>query len=81
VLVLIGLILLGIAILAVVSVALWRSRQPATGESALGLSSEGGEREVYDRLYGRQSTTVSAGVPIERSPGADLETPEASLSE
>jgi hypothetical protein len=68
VLLLILLILLGVAVIAVASVALLRRSRSTEARGVEGLDSE---REVYERLYGRRSTTVSAPVPVERPPKTD----------
>ena len=72
VLVLIGLILLGVAVIAVASVVLLRQRRPAEARKVPHLYPEGSEREVYERLYGKRSTTVSAPVPVERRSEEDV---------
>jgi len=77
VLTLIVLILVGVGLIAM-SLAMLRRRQSAEGQKA---QSEGSEKEVYDRIYGKRSLTVSAPVPIEPQPEADGDTPRAGLSE
>jgi hypothetical protein len=79
VMVLIILILVGVAVLAL-AVAVMR-RQATESRKLQDVDSEGGEREVYERLYGRRSMTVSAPVPAERPPEADVDSPQAGLSE
>ena len=64
--VLIGLILLGVAVIALALVMILRPRQPGHARKAEELYAEGSERQVYERLYGKRSMTVSAPVPIER---------------
>lgn len=65
-LVLIGLILLGVAVIAVGSVVVLRRRHPGEARKVADFYPQGSEREVYERLYGKRSMTVSAPVPIER---------------
>lgn len=38
------------------------------------------EREVYEKLYGKRSTTVSAPAPHEPSPGAQADVPNGKTS-
>jgi hypothetical protein len=68
VLLLIVLIAFGVAVVAVASVVLLRPSRATEARREEGLDSE---REVYERLYGRRSMTVSAPVPLERPPRAD----------
>jgi hypothetical protein len=79
--VLIGLILLGLAVIALASVVMLRPRQPGEARKAQDLYPEGSERAVYETLYGKRSTTVSAPVPVERSPEADVDGPQAGVRE
>jgi hypothetical protein len=81
VLVLIGLILLGVAVISLAFVVLLRPRQPREARQVRDLYPEGSERQVYERLYGKRSMTVSAPVPVERPPEADVDSPQAGLSE
>ena len=71
VLVLIGLILLGVALIALGSVVLLRLRRAGEARKVPDLYPAGSEREVYERLYGTRSLTVSA--PVERPPEAKRE--------
>jgi hypothetical protein len=71
VLVLIGLILLGVAVVALASVVVLRPRQPSEARKVQDLYAEGSERAVYERLYGKRSMTVSAPVPVKRPPKTD----------
>ena len=64
-LLLIVLIVIGVAVIAV---ALLRPSRVTEAPKGEGLDSE---REVYKKLYGTRSTTVSAPVPTERPPKAD----------
>jgi hypothetical protein len=81
VLVLIGLILLGVAVIAVASVVALRPRQAGEARKVEDLYPEGSERAVYERLYGKRSMTVSAPVPIKRPPEANVDSPQAGMSE
>ena len=81
VLVLIGLILLGVAAIALASVVVLRQREAGEARKVQDLYPEGSERAVYETLYGKRSTTVSAPVPVERSPEADVDGPQAGLRE
>jgi len=70
VLVLIVLILFGVAVIALASVLVLRSRQ--AGEvHELGSGQGDEESRVYETLYGQRSLTVSAPMPIEPPPEAD----------
>ena len=79
-LVLIGLILFGVAVIAV-SVVVLRPRQAGKARKVEDLYPEGSERRVYERLYGKRSMTVSAPVPVKRPPEADVDSPETGLRE
>jgi hypothetical protein len=81
VLLLIGLILLGVAVIALASVLLLRPRQAGEARKVQDLYPEGSERAVYEKLYGKRSMTVSAPVPVERAPEADVDDPQAGLRE
>ena len=81
VLVLIALILVGVAVIALASVVVMRQRQAAEPRKVQDLYPEGSERAVYETLYGKRSTTVSAPVPVERSREADADSPQAGLRE
>ena len=67
-LLLIVLIVFGVAVIAVASVALLR---PSRATEARRVEDLDSEREVYESLDGRRSMTVSAPVPVERPPKAD----------
>ena len=73
VLMLIVLIVFGVAVIALASVLLLRPRQATDARKVRDLLSEGGESEIYEKLYGKRSTTVSAPVPVERPPEADVD--------
>ena len=80
VLALIALILFGVAIFAVAAVLLLRSTQAFESREARGRRPrhpEEDEREVYEKLYGRRSATVSAPSPAEAPPKADPNSPQA----
>ena len=81
VLVLIGLILLGVAVIALASIVLLRPRRPGEARKVQDLYPEGSERAVYEQLYGKRSMTVSAPVPVQRPPVADVDSPQAGLGE
>jgi beta-lactamase regulating signal transducer with metallopeptidase domain len=81
VLVLIGLILLGVAVIALASVVVLRPRKAGKARKVGDLYPEGSERAVYERLYGKRSMTVSAPVPVKRPPEAGVDSPQAGLRE
>jgi hypothetical protein len=76
VLALIALILSGVAVITVVALVLLRS-VPAIGarEAQQNPDPKRVEREVYEKLYGKRSGTVSAPVPVEPPPRADADSP------
>lgn len=63
------------------SVMVLRPRQPREARKAQDLYPEGSERAVYERLYGKRSMTVSAPVPLKRTPESDPDSPQAGLRE
>jgi hypothetical protein len=79
VLALIALIFVGVAVIVVSAVLLLRparvteSRGPRHPQRSRDL--EQGEREVYEKLYGKRSATVSAPWPVEPVPKADAGSP------
>ena len=73
VLVLIGLILLGVAVIALASVVVLRPRQAGEARKVQDLYPEGSERQVYEKLYGKRLMTVSAPVPVARPPETERE--------
>ena len=75
------LILLGVAVIALASVVLLRRRWAGEARKGRDLDPEASEREVYERIYGKRSLTVSAPVPVERRPEADVDGPQAGLRE
>jgi hypothetical protein len=72
---LIALILFGIAVIAVAAAVLLRSAQATEPRKARSADREQGEREVYEKLYGKRSGTVSAPLPREPPPDADADSP------
>jgi beta-lactamase regulating signal transducer with metallopeptidase domain len=80
-LVLIGLILLGVAVIALASVVLLRPRQAGEARKVQDLYPEGSERAVYEKLYGKRSMTVSAPVPVRPPQEADVDRPQVGLRE
>ena len=80
VLALIALILFGLAVLVVAAVLLLRSARAFEPREARypGRRSpdpKQGEREVYEKLYGKRSATVSTPSPVEAPPKADADSP------
>jgi hypothetical protein len=73
--VLIGLILLGAVVIALASLVLLRPRQAGEARRVEDLYAEGSERAVYEKLYGKRSTTVSAPVAVERPSEVDVDSP------
>jgi hypothetical protein len=72
VLVLIALILFGVGVIAVAgTVLLLRSAPAIKARQARNSDSELAESEVYKKLYGKRSLTVSAPMPVEAPPKAD----------
>jgi hypothetical protein len=78
---LIVLILFGVAVIVVASIVVLRPRRPGEARKVQDLYPEGSERAVYEKLYGRRSMTVSAPVPVQRPPVADVDSPQAGLRE
>jgi hypothetical protein len=77
---LIALILLGVAAIAVAAVGLVRYAQSIEPREARyprrrSRDPEQGEREVYEKLYGKRSSTVSAPLPLKPPPKADADSP------
>ena len=71
VLVLIALIVFGVGVIAVAAVLLLRSAPAIKSRQARNSDSELSESEVYKKLYGKRSVTVSAPLPVEAPPKAD----------
>jgi hypothetical protein len=61
--VLIALILFGVAVIVVATLALLRSSRATEARETRNLDPERVEREVYENLYGKRSGTVSAPFP------------------
>jgi len=77
-LVLIALILFGVGVIAVAgTVLLLRSAPAIKSRLARSSDSELTESEVYKRLYGKRSLTVSAAMPVETPPKADPDRPRS----
>jgi hypothetical protein len=72
VLALVALILIGVAVIAVAAVLLLRSAQGTEPREAR-YPDRQQEREVYEKLYGKRSRTVSAPIPVEPPPKADTD--------
>jgi hypothetical protein len=80
VLALIALTLFGVAVFAVAVVLLLRSArafEPRRYPARRSRDPEQGEREVYEKLYGKRSATVSAPSPAEAPPEVDADSPQA----
>ena len=79
---LIALTLFGVAVFAVAAVLLLRSARASEPREARepgqrSRDPEQVEREVYEKLYGKRSATVSAPVPADAPPKLDAESPQA----
>jgi hypothetical protein len=74
VLALIALILFGVAVITVAAVVLLRVAPTIKAGKARDLDPELAESEVYKKLYGKRSLTVSAPVPADAPAKADAET-------
>ena len=87
VLVLIALMVVGVVLIGLALAVLRRARRPRQATGALEARKVrkpdvvGGESDVYERLYGKRSSTVSAPVPVERPPEADVDRSQAGLAE
>jgi hypothetical protein len=81
VLVLIALILFGVVVIAVAaSVLLLRSVPAIKARQARNSDPELAESEVYKKLYGKRSLTVSAPLPVDAPPKADADSPRSQPS-
>ena len=60
---LIALILFGVGVIAVAAAVLLRSTRATEARETRNLDPERVEREVYEKLYGKRSGTVSAPLP------------------
>jgi hypothetical protein len=76
-LVLIALILFGVGVTAVAAVLLVRSAPTIKERQARSSDPELAESEVYKKLYGKRSLTVSAPLPVEAPPKADPDSPRS----
>ena len=79
-LVLIALILFGVGVIAVAGTVLLRSAPTIKSRLARNSDSELTESEVYKKLYGKRSLTVSAPLPVEAPPKADPDSPRSQPS-
>lgn len=77
---LIALILFGVGVIAVAAVLLLRSAPAIKARQARNSDRELAESEVYKKLYGKRSLTVSAPVPVEAPPKADPDSPRSQPS-
>jgi hypothetical protein len=75
VLVLIALILIGFGVIAAAAALLLRSAPSIKARQARNSDPELAESEVYKKLYGKRSLTVSAPSPVEARPKADPDSP------
>jgi hypothetical protein len=71
VVVLIALILFGVGVTAVAAVLLVRSAPTIKARQSRNSDPELAESEVYKKLYGKRSLTVSAPLPVKAAPKAD----------
>jgi hypothetical protein len=76
-LVLIALILFGVGVTAVAAVLLVRAAPTIKERRARNSDPELAESEVYKKLYGKRSLTVSAPLPVEAPPKADPDSPHS----
>jgi hypothetical protein len=72
---LMALILVGVAVITVAAVLFLRPALTTEAREARDPGREGSEREVYEKLYGKHSATVSAPLPAEPPPKADADSP------
>ena len=70
---LIALLLVGVAVIGVAAVVLWRPTRATEQKKARHPDRKQGEREVYEKLYGKRSLTVSAPVRVEPRPDTDAD--------
>lgn len=66
--VLIALLFFAVAVVAIAAVALLRSSRATEARETRNLDPEQVEREVYEKLYGKRSGTVSTGLPAKPPP-------------
>ena len=74
---LIALILFGVGVIAVAAVLLLRLAPAIKARQARNSDPELAESEVYKKLYGKRSLTVSAPSPVEAPPKADPDSPRS----
>ena len=72
---LIALLVVGVAVIAVAAVLLRRSTQATEPTETGDPDRQRAEREVYEKLYGKRSLTVSAPSTVEPPPQADADGP------
>jgi hypothetical protein len=80
VLTLIALILFGVGVIAVAAVLLLRSAPAIKARQGRNPDPELAESEVYKKLYGKRSLTVSAPLPLEAPVEADPDSPRSQPS-
>lgn len=73
--VVVTVILFGVLVIALVAFLRLRPSWGAKPAASERVDSTVVEREVYEKLYGKRSTTVSAPAPHEPSPGAQADVP------
>ena len=71
VLITLTLFVFAIAVIALAAMALRRSSRATEPKEARNLDPQRVEAEVYEKLYGKRSGTVSAPLPVEPPPKAD----------
>ena len=71
VLITLSLFVFAIAVIALAAMALRRSSRATEPKEARNLDPERVEAEVYEKLYGKRSGTVSAPLPVEPPPKTD----------
>jgi hypothetical protein len=71
----VAVILLGVLAVVLVTLLWLRPSVGTKGAAIERVDPTSVEREVYEKLYGTRSTTVSAPAPHEASPGAQANTP------
>lgn len=79
-LVLIALVLFGVGVTAVAAVLLLRSAPTIKARQARNSDRELAESEVYQKLYGKRSLTVSGPLPIEAPAKAEPDSPRSQPS-
>ena len=78
---LIALILFGVGVIAVgATLLLLRTSPTIRARQSRNSDRELAESEVYKKLYGKRSLTVSAPLPIEAPPKADPDSPRSQPS-